>query len=201
MKVVPADVGPEGPIKKDQVRVVKRKAVQAGPRQSELTSSWELNLPHVPFTFEFDSQLPTESLLALPDEGRAETFAQGVRLQVPETTEEEPRYFAVSEIFAVRDPPELVVAPSLPCDLAHDTFVEFEGLTGRFPAGSLVTSEGNGARFAPRPDAVPFESPGTARMRVVLEANPHRGWGDSDVRSIWPGTITTDWVLVRVQRR
>src|SRR5262249_44282060 len=103
--------------------------------------------------------------------------------------------------FAVRDLPKLVVSPSLPCDLAHDVYVEFEGLSGRFPAGTLVTPDGNGTRFAPSPGPVLFESPGTLPMRVVLEANPHRGWGDPDVRSIWPGTITTDWVTVRVQRR
>jgi hypothetical protein len=35
----------------------------------------------------------------------------------------------------------------------------------------------------------------------LLTADPDRGWADPDVRSIWPGTIATDWIDVAIVRR
>jgi hypothetical protein len=36
---------------------------------------------------------------------------------------------------------------------------------------------------------------------VVLTADPDLGWTDPDVRSVWPGTLVTDWTTVRIIRR
>jgi len=38
-------------------------------------------------------------------------------------------------------------------------------------------------------------------MRVILSADPDKGWADPEIRSIWPGRIVTDWVDIRVVRR
>ena len=39
------------------------------------------------------------------------------------------------------------------------------------------------------------------RLRVVLEADPDLGWIDPEVRSIWPGTIVSNWVDGEILRR
>ena len=46
-----------------------------------------------------------------------------------------------------------------------------------------------------------LDRPGMRRIRAVLTADPDRGWGEPGVRSIWPGTIISDWVEVAVVRR
>jgi hypothetical protein len=107
----------------------------------------------------------------------------------------------------LRDPPALAVTLPLPCDVAHAVFVEFEGVPGRFAAGAAVlVGQGSEIRTiplelrSPLPPGV-IERPGDIRLRAILEADPHRGWADPDVRSIWPGTIVTDWEPARVVRK
>jgi hypothetical protein len=190
-----------------------RLVLQARVRTRGLTSSWELDLPHVPLSFEFDPLLAVDALLTLPDDARGEALARAVQLRRPEAAEGESRYLDLGEEFALRDPPELVVATPLPCDLASTIEVELDGAPGRFGAGTLVLS-GQGAdakeppglrRFALGPIAgLPpgaIDRPGERRLRVLLRADPDRGWADPDVRSLWPGTITTEWAPVRVVRR
>ncbi len=184
-----------------------RLVFQAKVRTAGLTSSWELELPHVPFTFEFDPILAVDALLTLPDDTRGEQLARAVRLESPEATDGESRYVNLNEELALRDPPELVVT-SLPCDLAHRVELEFEGLTGRHAAGELVLGRDrltNTMRLPLKLDAdlsaEEIDRPGERRLRAILTADPHRGWADPDVRSIWPGEIVTDWATVRVIRR
>ena len=117
------------------------------------------------------------------------------------------------QIEALRSGVELVVATPLPCDLASTIELELDGAPGRFAAGAAVLS-GQGAdakeppglrRFALGPIAgLPpgaIDRPGERRLRVLLAADPDRGWADPDVRSLWPGTIATEWAPVRVVRR
>jgi hypothetical protein len=190
-----------------------RLALQARARTRGLTSSWELDLPHMPFSFEFDPDLAVEALLTLPDDARAAVFARAVRLDRPEATEDEPRFLPLNDDLALRDPPDLAIATPLPCDLAHRVQVEFEGLPGRFAAGEVVLS-GQGTRADEPPSLQRFPlgpiaglpadaigRPGERRMRALLTADPELGWADPDVRSIWPGPITTEWAEVRVIRR
>jgi len=203
--LIPADFETNGPHKL---------VLQARVRTTGLTDSWELELPHMPFQFEFDPRLAPEALFALPDDARAQTITQAVTLVPVASDESDPaRYLPLNEELALRNPPLISVASPLPCDLAHQVEVEFEGLPGSFPTGSLIVSGDN----APGPevstrhttelstfDTFPLqviERPGNQRMRLVLKANPHLGWAEPHIRSVWPGTIETGWVDVRVVRR
>jgi len=182
-------------------------------RTAGLTSSWELGLPHIPFNFEFDPHLAVDALLTLPDDARGAAVAGAIRLAHPEPAGGATTYLSLDDEFALRDPPVLAVATPLPCDLAHAVAVEFEGVPGRFPAGSVVLS-GQGTnrdepagvrRFPLGPiatiPAAAIDRPGDRRLRVVLTADPDLGWADPDVRSIWPGSIETAWFDARVIRR
>lgn len=205
--LVPGDFETDGP---------HRLVLHARVRTAGLTDHWEVELPQMTSSLEFDSRLLPEALLTLADEARGEAIARSVCLKTRPATESQPPTFApLNDAFAIRDLPELTVATPLPCDLAHAAALEFEGVAGRFDAGSVVLS-GQGdvgaipaaataERFplgpiAPLPaDAI--DRPGPRRMRAVLTADPDRGWADPDVRSIWPGTIETEWVEVQVVRR
>jgi hypothetical protein len=117
----------------------------------------------------------------------------------------------------MRDPPRVAVVTPLAADLAHAISVEFEGLSGRFPAGRLILSGQGIARLGSTepekvirrfelgpistlpPDVI--ERPGTRRARIWIEADLDRGWADPDIRSIWPGRTETNWVEVEIMRR
>jgi hypothetical protein len=186
--------------------------LQARVRTKGLTSTWELDLPHIPFSFEFDPGLSIDALLTLPDEARANSIAHAVRLEPSVGEEDDPRHLALNENLVLRDPPELAIASPLPCDLAHALCIEFEGVEGRFPAGEVILSgQGTTPEAPPTIRAFPLgpvggltakaiERPGEHRLRAILTADPHLGWSDPDVRSIWPGTLTTEWVAVRLIR-
>ncbi|HEV3122258.1 MAG TPA: hypothetical protein VGY53_10155, partial [Isosphaeraceae bacterium] len=189
-----------------------RVGLQARVRTRGLTSEWELELPHIPFTFEFDPLLSVESILTLPDATRAESIARAIQLEPVPAQDDGPRFLDLSENLVLRDPPVVVVTAPLECDLAHGLAIEIEGVPGRFEAGSVILSgqgSGNsqsGRRVFPL-DAVrgipanALEQPGERRIRAVLTSDPHRGWADAEIRSVWPGTITTDWVPVQIMRR
>ncbi len=123
----------------------------------------------------------------------------------------------IGDEWVLRNPPRLVVEPPLPCDLAHAISIELEGVEGRLAAGRLIVS-GQGlpreaASSAPRtalsfdlqPDRPAsrgaIERPGVRRLRVHLEADPQLGWADPDVRSVWPGSLATDWAEAEIIRR
>ncbi len=201
--VDPADFATNGP---------HRLVLHAKVRTVGLTESWELDLPHVPFNFELDPALRVDSLLTLPDDARGEAIGRSVALDpAVGDADSASRFVPLTDALVLRDPPSLVVRMPLPCDLAHRAEVEFEGVPGRFPAGEVILSGqvpgGAGpARSYPiaaeiPPGSCPIERPGEVRLRVVLTADPHRGWADPDVRSVWPGTITTGWASARVSWR
>jgi hypothetical protein len=204
--IVPQDFETNGP---------HRLVLQARVRTAGLTDSWELELPHTLFSFEFDPQLKTDALFTLPDDARASEFGRRVRL-VPTATEEAaaPAFLLLNDEMAVRGEPALEVSPPLPCDLTHTMEVTFEGVPGWFRAGAVVVcgggvagaqSPGNPLRFPLElSEAVPrdaLERPGTRRVRVRLTPDPDRAWGEPDVRSLWPGLIETAWVDAEVVRR
>ena len=98
----------------------------------------------------------------------------------------------------------------MPCDLAHRVALEVEGVPEVRQAGTLVAVAANltGGQVLTIPlgSVDPFttaeiDRPGPRRVRAILTADPELGWVNPDVRSIWPGVITTDWVEVRVIRR
>jgi hypothetical protein len=182
-------------------------------RTAGLTDSWEPDLPHAPFSFEFDPLLAVDALLAAADDARADAFARAVRLEAPPGRPDGPTLLDLGPEFALRDPPSIVIETPLPCDLAHAITIEFEDIPGRFSAGPLVLSgQGGATPSAPESRQFPIgpaislppgtlDRPGEHRLRATLTADPELGWADPDVRSIWPGTIVTEWLPVRVLRR
>jgi hypothetical protein len=200
----PADFTTSGP---------HRLVLQTKVRTKGLTSAWDFELPHVAFAFELDPNLAVEALLTLPDDARAGAIASAVRLEAAQQSADDPRYLAMNDQLVLRDPPRIAIRTPLPCDLAHAVYLEFEGIPGRFSAGRVVLSGQGENPDQPAGQSVfplaPIEGlsssaidkPGERQIRVILEADPHLGWTEPEVRSIWPGTITTEWVEARINRR
>jgi hypothetical protein len=206
--IVPGDFTTNGP---------HRLVLQSRARTIGLTDSWELELPHVPFNLEFDPFLKLDAILTLPDSTRDDTVRRAIRLETNPPREGEPAtLLSMNTQWALRNPPRLVVATPLPCDLAHAISIEFEGLAGQFAAGSLIlTAQGAYPGRASENDVgihkialgpisqIPphvIERPELRRLRVSLEARAESGWADPDVRSIWPGRMDTNWVEVDIVR-
>jgi hypothetical protein len=201
--IEPADFSANGP---------HRLIFHAKARTKGLTSAWEIDLPQVPFSFEFDPILAIDALLATPDAARGDVVAKRIRL-LPAQPSDQPRFWDVTAEFAIRDLPVLELELPLPTDVAHAIFLEIDGVDGRIDAGSFVLS-GQTVAHTVRAETkiVPLaltqsfsspeiERPGTYQLRAVLEARPELGWTDPDVRSVWPGNITTNWVEVEILRR
>jgi hypothetical protein len=195
-----------------------RLVLETRVRTAGLTDSWAIDLPQVPFNFEFDPILRLDAILTLADATRDESIARAIRLEPAVVDNGEPaRYLPLGGEWTIRNPPRVAVATPLAADLAHSISIEFEGLSGRYPAGRLILS-GQGLapvgstesrpmirRFelgpiAPLP-ATFIERPGVRRARIVIEADLDRGWADPDIRSIWPGRTETNWVDVEIVRR
>lgn len=198
--IVPDDFATLGP---------HRLVLHARVKTVGLTDAWELELPHLPFSFEFDTNLAVDALLTLPDDARGTTFARAVRLQYRGESETPPEPLDLGPEMVLRDPPVLSVAPPIPCDLAHHLSIEFEGIAGTWPAGTVIalanspTDSNPSFSIGPIPTFPPeaIDRPGPRRIRAILTADPNLGWTVPEVRSIWPGTITTDWFDVRIIRR
>jgi hypothetical protein len=209
--IVPSDFETDGP---------HRLSLQARARTVGLTDAWQIELPHVPFSFEFDPRLAVDSLLASPDAAREAAMNRAVRLEDAESVVgSPPRFFPLNRDLTIRNPPRLVVSPPLPHDLAHHVWIEIEGVEGRFFGGTLIAhgrsirDESESApvaspthhelRLPPGclPPDVAIDRPGRRSMRVVLTADPNLGWTDPEVRSVWPGEVRTDWIAVDVVRR
>lgn len=184
-----------------------RLVFQSRTRTRNLTSSWELDLPHVPFSVEFDPLLEIPALLALPDETRAGQVSESVRLVPSETPED--HFLPIHPDLAIRNPPALRVAPRA-LDLAHRLALEIEGVDTPIPAGSVVAlaspeSDSEPRRFPLQVEQIlpaqAISRPGESRLRARLTPDPRLGWADPDVRSLWPGEVLTDWVPVQLIRR
>lgn len=188
-----------------------RLVLKARARPSGLSGNWELELPHVPFTFEFDPVLAPEALLTLPDAGREQAIGQAVQLHEARADATPPSFLPITPDFALRDPPVLTVRTPLPCDLAHRLEIELEGLPGCWRCEPIVLSgqgvpQGVGQATYPLvPIGVETSSapdrPGDYRLRVIMTADVDLAWADPQIRSVWPGKIVTDWIPVRLIRR
>jgi hypothetical protein len=195
-----------------------RLVLQARVRTAGLTDSWAIDLPQVPFHFEFDPVLRLDAILTLADATRDESITRAIRLEPVLAADGEPaRYLLLSGDWTIRNAPRVAVATPLAADLAHAISIEFEGLSGRFPAGLLILSGQGIARLGSTeaepvtrrfdlgpisslPPAV-IERPGVRRARIGIEPDLDRGWADPNIRSIWPGRTETNWVEVEIVRR
>ena len=193
-------------------------AFQARLRTAGLTSRWELDLPQVPFRFERDPMLRPESILAAPDTQAQERLERGVRLEIGSETVEDagagPVYLPIDPAFALVGQPRVRI-DNLPCDLAHRATLELDDSDAprALPAGEVVHLTDPAAAGSPKgtntgvaiclePATEPLRlQPGTTRIRLVLEPDPHLGWAHAGVRSVWPERIATDWQEVRIVRR
>ncbi|HEU5117423.1 MAG TPA: hypothetical protein VFT74_12335 [Isosphaeraceae bacterium] len=180
-----------------------RLVFQARVRTRLMSSSWELDLPHIPLVIEFDPALDVEALKSLPDDETGRQVRQSIRLiEAPEGTEA--RFLPIHRDLVIRNPPVLEVDPR-PCDLAHNLTVEFEGIGSTLPAGWLVVTADQARKLVPLqfegslPESA-LDRTGEYRLRVKLSPDTHRGWADPDVRSVWPETIETEWVSVHIIR-
>ena len=185
--------------------------LHARVRATGPTSAWDLDLPQMPFRFEFDPRLAVDALLAPADDAEAAKIRAAVRLE-PEPGDDDPtgppRWLEVGPGLVLRDPPALVVTGPIPRDLAHTLAVEFEGVPGRFRAGSVVVRAeelGSGTARIPLgplmgvpPDT--FDRPGPVQLRATLTPDGDLGWADPAVRSLWPGELTTDATAGRIVR-
>ena len=188
-----------------------RLVLQARVKTVGLTDAWELDLPHIPFAFEFDPNLAVDALLTLPDDARAAKMAGAITLAVHESPEPPvERLFPREHDLALRNEPDLVLHNPLPADLAHRLAIEFEGIPGQWAARSVVhpaaSRQGPGSASIPLGTIADFpagliERPGPHRIRAILTADASLGWASPEIRSIWPGAIMTDWVEIRVIRR
>jgi hypothetical protein len=204
--IIPDDFPTNGP---------HRLILQARVRTANLADSWEIELPHVPFQFDFDPVLRLDAILTLSDAVRDEVMARAIRTEI--ATDDPPRLLPLGGEWVLRNPPRLVVETPLPADLAHAVSIEFEGTPGRFSAGSLVLSGQGLAQRGGSPDpavihrvdlgpiaALPdrtIERPGLRHVRIHLAADPQIGWADPGVRSVWPGEVATNWVEAEIIRR
>ena len=207
--MVPGDFETNGP---------HRLVLQTRVRTAGLTDAWEIELPHIPFAFEFDPILQLDAILTLADSTRDESVARAIRLEPAFAGDGKPAtYLSLGDEWTLRNPPWIAVTTPLPCDLAHAVSIEFEGVAGRFPGGRLslsgqgvarpgsTSAETNVRRFELGPiqpvPATVIERSGVRRLRIWLEADPDVGWADPDVRAIWPGRTQTGWIDVEIVRR
>lgn len=189
-----------------------RVALQAKVRTNGLSTNWEVELPERPFAFELDPRLNVGALFANEDADDAAQIKCRVQLRTSEAMPAEPRFVVLPNGLVLRDPPELCVTQPIDCDLAHAMFLEFDGRDGRVPCGEVLLPGSGSVReteetartvripVAAIQGALPpgIDAPGDYRVRAVLVADPELGWSDPNARAIWPGTIVTDWVSVRI---
>ena len=165
-----------------------RLVLKARARTSGLTEKWELELPHMPFSFEFDPILRLDALLTMPDELRAEQVGRAVTLTSAHVDgAATARFIPLGNELAFREPPVLAIQTPLACDLAHRVVLEFEGFSGQVEAGQVVLS-GQGTSEATTPGVATFplcleerggeglpDRPGEYRARAILRGGRRTG--------------------------
>ncbi|MDB5351617.1 MAG: hypothetical protein JWN86_2864 [Planctomycetota bacterium] len=189
-----------------------RLVLHARVRTTGLTTIWERELPQVPFSFEFDPILNLDALFTLPDASREAAIIDAISLVQWGSNAGESEYVSLGEEFALRNPPALRILGPLPCDLAHAMVLEIEGASGPIAIGDVVLV-GNKlsqqgvvvkCRSMPGFQASPLQGltcPGKSRGRLVLTPDAHRAWANPEIRSVWPGSLATEWTTIEVVRQ
>ncbi|MBI1323889.1 hypothetical protein GC170_12000 [bacterium] len=211
-EIIPADFPEDGP---------HRLILHPRMHVRGLTDNWQLDLPAQTTSFEWDDHLQTGALKGMPDSTRASQWREMLRVRSANASESDPVHTEIDDRFALSFPPEPMISflrpgmphAALPCDLAHQVFLEFESVDGRWCLGEWILAsnselcEGDAAffrmpqKFRSAEDAPRLERAGTYRGRFVLEPRPELGWSDPAIRSVWPESITTGWFDVEVVRK
>lgn len=212
-----ADVQAElhaGDFPEDQVH---RIALFVKVKTDDLTSSWELELPAFPTSFEWDRHLNLNALAgpAIDSEMATIQNAFNWRTNQISNSQENPRIVPISDSFAIRNPPDLYVELPMPRDLSHQAFIEIKGCESLIPAGSWImatrnkidpsaNSEIKCQNWSIAPDSIVADDKighgGKFELRVVLEPSPERGWSDPEIRSVYPNQIKTAWTEIEIVR-
>ena len=125
--IIPDDFPTNGP---------HRLVLQTRVRTAGLSDSWEIELPHVPFKFEFDPVLRLDAILTLSDAVRDETIdARDPARAALAAMMPAGRFAAARRRMGLRNPPRLAVTTPLPSDLAHAVSIEFDGHARPIPGG------------------------------------------------------------------
>ena len=187
--IVPGDFDSNGPHKL---------VLQTRVRTVGLTDTWQIDLPHIPFAFEFDPRLEVGSLLASPDDARGEVMGRSVRLEAPDDSEaQSSRFLVLNEAMTLRHPPRIVLESPLPCDLAHTVAIEFEGIGGSIRRGPAHRERAGGASRQSRRSSVGTSLLRARSLRAMSRARPSgiRGNGPSAPSSrptlSWAGPTPT----------
>lgn len=211
-EIMPADFPEDGP---HRLILHPRVNVQG------LTDNWQLDLPAQTTSFEWDDHLQSGALKGMPDAIRASQWREMFGIWDTHGSETDAVHTAIDERFALSFPPEPMISflrpgmahAALPCDLAHQVFLEFESVDGRWYLGDWILAANSAAcqgesaffrtpeTFRRASNAPRLERAGKYRGRFVLESCPELGWSDPAIRSVWPETLTTDWFEIEVVRR
>lgn len=209
-EIVPQDFPEDGP---HRLILHPRVAVRG------LTDNWQLDLPAQTTSFEWDDHLQAGALAGMPDDARAEKWREmfgffevfdRVTDSVHSKIDEKFRLFfpPAPELSILR--PDMTLS-SLPCDLAHQVYLEFEAVDGRWYLGDWVLPanpeliQGKSvfempAELSQSMNVPRLERAGRYRGRYVLESCPELGWSDPSIRSVWPERIESPWADFEVVR-
>lgn len=185
----------------------------------DLSSNWELELPATNSSFEWDEYLQTDALKApFSDEeaNQLNNALQWVPIAGSDQVALTMNHVKISPEFAVANPPLCMVQRPLPRDLAHQIYLEIQGVSRMIPVGEWVVALRNSDSVL-NPEAEvtcpPWEiSPedllsdseisraGNHMIRLILEPVTHRGWANPDVRSVYSGRIEMPWINVELVR-
>jgi len=186
-----------------------------------LTDPWQLELPAQSSSFEWDDYLQAGALAGMPDATRAARWQEIFGFRRTDTNEADAGHSEIDDRFVLSYPPEPKLSfmrpdnsrISLPCDLAHQVWLELDSVAGRWQLGDWILAanaevcQGEAAFFRMPPqirtasNAPRLERAGKYRGRFVLVPCPELGWSDPAIRSVWPETINSDWFDLEIVRR
>jgi hypothetical protein len=178
-----------------------------------------LELPATNSSFEWDDYLQTDALKAPFSDEEANQMNKALQW-VPIAGSDQValtlNHVNISPEFAVANPPRCMVERPLPRDLAHQIYLEIQGVSRMVPVGEWVVALRNSDSVWNHEAEVtcpPWEiSPedllsdseisraGNHMIRLILEPVTHRGWANPDVRSVFSGRIEMPWINVELVR-
>lgn len=179
-----------------------------------LTSDWSLDLPGQATSFEWDHHLKSMALKAESDEKEAMIMQEALAWElIADADEMQLQNVAISPGFAIHHPPVAMLAIPLPRDIAHEAMLEIEEVSSNIRLKKwVIASRGSVSTAEKQFKQIPLEMMGLIddsaisragkyRARLLLNPKPELGWADPEIRSVWPGRLTSPWVEIEIVRR